>query len=55
MALGKMYAIKPPLKFTEGRDWDRILTTTVDLTPLSQSRLLDFLDIGGFQMGLKGT
>ena len=25
MALGKMYAIKPPLQFTEGRDWDRIL------------------------------
>ncbi len=40
MTLGELYAGKPPVQFDEGRDWDRILTTAVGLTPLSQSRLL---------------
>ncbi len=30
----------PHVEFDEGRDWDRKLTTTICLTPLSQSRLL---------------
>ena len=40
MTFGKLDAGKPPVQFDEGRDWDRKLTTTVCLTPLSQSRLL---------------
>lgn len=40
MTFGKLDAGKPPVLFDEGRDWDRKLTTTVCLTPLSQSRLL---------------
>ena len=40
MTFGKPDAVKPHVRFDEGRGWDRKLTTTVCLTPRSQSRLL---------------
>ena len=43
MTFGKPDAGKPPVRFDEGRGWDRKLTTTVCSTPLSQLRLLYFL------------
>ena len=40
MTFGKPDAVKPHVRFDEGRGWDRKLTTTVCLTPRSQSRQL---------------
>jgi len=40
MTFGKPDAGKPPVRFDEGRGWDRKLTTAVGLTPLSQLHLL---------------
>ena len=51
MTFGKLDAGKPPVRFDEGRDWDRKLPTTVCLTPLSQSRLLYSADNGSIRYG----
>lgn len=51
--LGKPDAVKPPVRFDEGRGWGRKLTTAVCLTPSPQPRLLYLA--GTIQLKWKGT